>query len=519
MLLGSETPRIFTPPLRELTPETTHGFACIAFAEEVLELRLFPWQKWLLLHALEHEGGLYRFRTVVVEVARQNGKSLLLEVLALWHLYALDSPNVIATAQDLGRAEESWEAAVERAMSNDELEPLIAGRGDKDRSGIKRGHPHRLILDSGCEYRVAAATRRGAKGFSANLILMDELQEHYSWDAWSAITKTMMARPKAQAWAFCNAGDNMSVVLRHLRAKAHRALDWPDGDADKDILDEPDDGIAALLESVGQVATGFFEYSAPPHSSRTDMKALAQANPAMNHTDIVPDCVTERSLVHALAEDPATVFDTQCRCIWVAHSDGGPFPSESWADTSDTVARAAPDAVSAVCVEIDSGRTCSYVARAALDSAGKPVVGIWADQAGTDWVLPFLQRNRGRYSTIVIRVRGGVPAASLINDIESAGLPFTKWGSADVSAGCGKMFDLLRDRTVRHLPHPALDVAATSAATKVQSDGGFVIDASKSPTDTSPLIAAIGALWGLGYLPDDGPSIYSGEDGASVLFV
>jgi hypothetical protein len=53
MILGYETPRIFTPPRRELTPETTHGFACIAFAEEVLEVKLFPWQRWLLLHALE----------------------------------------------------------------------------------------------------------------------------------------------------------------------------------------------------------------------------------------------------------------------------------------------------------------------------------------------------------------------------------------------------------------------------------------------------------------------------------
>jgi hypothetical protein len=57
MILGFETPRIFTPPRRELTEETTHGFACIAFAEEVLEVKLFPWQRWLLLHALELDEG------------------------------------------------------------------------------------------------------------------------------------------------------------------------------------------------------------------------------------------------------------------------------------------------------------------------------------------------------------------------------------------------------------------------------------------------------------------------------
>jgi hypothetical protein len=170
-----------------------------------------------------------------------------------------------------------------------------------------------------------------------------------------------------------------------------------------------------------------------------------------------------------------------------------------------------------VCLEIPASRDKAYLARATMDMAGKPVVGIWKDEPGTDWVVPFLLRNRSRYSTVVIRIGGGVPAASLANDIDVAGIPFEKWNSTEVAAGCGQMFDALRDRTMRHLPHPALDSAATSAATKVHPDGGWVIDASKSPTDTAPLTAAIGAMWGLGHLPDDRPSIYSRVDGPDVM--
>ena len=33
---GITTPRIFTPPLRELTPETSNGYAVIEFAEKFL---------------------------------------------------------------------------------------------------------------------------------------------------------------------------------------------------------------------------------------------------------------------------------------------------------------------------------------------------------------------------------------------------------------------------------------------------------------------------------------------------
>ena len=85
MLRGSEKPRIFTPPLRRLTRSTSKGFECIEFAEDILEIKLLPWQKWLLIHALElNPDGSFRFRTVVLLVARQNGKSTLMLVLALY---------------------------------------------------------------------------------------------------------------------------------------------------------------------------------------------------------------------------------------------------------------------------------------------------------------------------------------------------------------------------------------------------------------------------------------------------
>jgi hypothetical protein len=516
VILGCEAPRIFTPARRELTPVTTHGFACIAFAEDVLGIRLLPWQRWLLLHALElDETGLYLYRIVVVEVARQNGKTLVLLILALWHIYALDSKMVIGTAQDLTRSEKSWAEAVEWATENDELAPLI------DR--INRGHPKVLTLISGCEYRVSAATRRGGRGFTGDLVLLDELREHQSWDSWAAITNTMNARPKAQAWAFSNAGDALSVVLRYLRAAAHRDLGWPDGDTDAGALDsaagEPDD-----MEIAGDNPLGWFEWSAPPHAKRSDMEALAQANPSKDHTEITENCVTERSLRAALRMNPPHVFDAECMCRQVSLADGGPFPDGAWIDTLDDGARPAEGARSAICVEVSGGkRERTYIARGALGDDDCPVFGIWADAAGTEWVLPWLVEHRAGYSAIVLRSGAGTPARSLWDPIENAGLPIEKWMSLDVAAAHGQMFDLLRDSAetprIRHLAHPGLDRAATSAAIKVQQGGSWVINPNESPCDTAPLMAALGAVWGLAHLPDDRPSIYSGVDGIDVMVI
>lgn len=93
-LKGHVEPRIYTPPLRELTPDTSLGFDVIDFAEIVLQVVLQEWQKWLFIHALEIIGDFegewhFRFRTIIVLIARQNGKTFVGKILAAYFLYVL----------------------------------------------------------------------------------------------------------------------------------------------------------------------------------------------------------------------------------------------------------------------------------------------------------------------------------------------------------------------------------------------------------------------------------------------
>lgn len=522
MILGTEVPRIFTPPRRELTPDTTHGYAAIAFAEDVLGVRLFPWQKWLLLHALELDEPdpadppgtppRYRFRFCIVEVARQNGKTMLMLILALWHIYALDSAMVIATAQDLANAERAWSEAVEWAQADEELEELI--------EKVNLGHPKYMRLVTGCQYRVAAASRKGGRGFSGDLILLDELREHQSWDSWSAVTNTMNARPRAQAWAFSNAGDALSTVLRYLRAQAHRDLGWPDGDGDAEILEALDEEMAEYLDEVGDDGVlGWFEWSADPDAKRTDRRAWAQANPSMNHTDIVENCVTERAIAAALRTNPPSQFEIEVLCRWVSMAEAGPFPEGSWRETLDNDARPAPEAARYVCLAMSWNRGKCYIARAAKDDDGHPVAGIAADRTGTDWVIPWLLEHRDSYAGIIIQ-SNGAPETSLIDDISHAllpdgapaNLPVISWAGPDLGSATGLVFDRLDKRTIRHLAHPGLDAAATSASVKVLSQGAWVIDLAASPTDAAPLKAFIGAVWAAETAAPTRRSAYESKD-------
>ena len=93
-LVGSMTPRIFTPPLAEnchvdgaqeyclcgcgLSEKTSWGFSCVDFLTTVCGWKLIPYQKWLYWHALEKgkDGAGFRFQTLCILIARQNGKAL-----------------------------------------------------------------------------------------------------------------------------------------------------------------------------------------------------------------------------------------------------------------------------------------------------------------------------------------------------------------------------------------------------------------------------------------------------------
>lgn len=489
-LVGSETPRVFTPPLRRLTPKTSLGFAAIEFAEDVCQVTLYPWQKWLLVHALElHPDGGFRFRTIVVLVARQQGKSMLSVILSLFFMYVLGRELVIGTAQDLDVAEEIWQEAVDLVEETPDLDAL------KERV-VKVNGKKALELSTGERYKVKAANRRAGRGLSGELILLDELREHQSFDAWGAITKTTIARPDAQVWALSNAGDATSLVLRYLREKAHAAVGDPDGlladgpsvsiedVAELDEDDEPDDSTL-----------GIFEWSATPGASTKDREAWAMANPALGH-----GFVTERTLASAEATDPEWVFRTECLCQWSDGTLEGPFPPGAWdVGRWDFDDPNPPQIVGNVvaCIATSHDRIKTYVAFAGRQADGTPQVELVAERAGSEWVEGWLRERADVVDAVTGQIRGA-PESSLLADIKTSlgdVIPVVDLIGSDLTGSTAKFYDLVRDGVLRHNPWPSLDLAAATAIPKMTEGGAFMWDGKRSPNDVAPLRAATGAVW------------------------
>lgn len=488
--LGRTEPRIFTPPLRRLTKKTSLGFAVVEFAKTVLGIDLYPWQKWLLIHALEllPDNNL-RFRSVVVLVARQNGKSTLSQILALWFMYVYGFNLVIGTAQDLDVAEEIWQGAVDMVEDIPELDALKA-------RVVKTNGKKSLELTTGQRYKVKAANRRAGRSLSAELVLLDELREHQSWDAWAAVTKTTMAREQAQVWALSNAGDASSIVLRYLRKMAHAALGDPDGinaqDDPSSLL--PSDAELDELEWEAELeepdSLFIAEWSAPPGCAVTDRDGWAMANPTLGVG------ILERTIAGACRTDPEWVFRVEVLCQWSDGSLEGPFPPGNWeAGVINPPAKAAIIGNVKACVDVSFDRSRAHIDFAGINDRGRPQVEVVASRAGTDWVLPWLQDpKRVDLIEAVTGQTRGAPVSGLLPVLAAAGVPIVDWQGPDLGAGSGAFYDLVRNNGVDHLPQPVLDVAAATAVTKPSGDG-WLWDRRHSPTDIAPLVAATGAVW------------------------
>lgn len=504
MVKGREEPRIFTPPLRDLTPDTSIGFEVADFAESVLGIDLIPWQRWLLIHALEtidEPDGSWRlrFRKVIVLVGRQNGKTTLSTIIALYFLYVLRVGLILGTAQDVSNAEDTWSLCVDMAQSNEALSEEI--RHVWYTNGSKR-----LQLDGGRDYRVRASNRRAGRGKSADLVLLDELREHQTWDAYAALEKTGMARRNALLWCMSNAGDATSVVLRHFRARAHALLGDPDGIANGGTDPE---GI-----TLDDTALGLFEWSANPEADKHDRDAWAQANPSMGYT------IEESTLRSACADDPESVFRTECLCQWVEATALPPFPEGAWESGTDDTSQIADIKKVTFGIDLSADRTMTVISAYGLRDDGSHHVEVLERRYGTEWAIDWFSRRLHSYGRMRLAFQGrGAPVSGLAEQICTLpGIDRCAVEGSELTNGFGRFYDAVANGTLYHLPQPVLDMPARTAVTRNLGNGSMVIDRIKSPDDAAPLIACIIAFTA-GTSPASQPVKSAYSDGHSLVFV
>jgi hypothetical protein len=445
-LLGKTEPRLWTKPLRPLTRATSKGFEVIEFAAMIGE-PLLPWEQWAAIHALELlPDGSFRFRTILILVARQNGKSTLKRIITLWRMYMTGARRIIGVAQDVALARDQWNMCQETIHGAPDLE--------EEWGRVRNVNGDEWFEASGCRYGIKAANRRAGRGGSNDEVNIDELREQTDWKAWSAVSKTTMARDNGQIWAMSNAGDDDSVVLNQLRD-------------------------AALSGRDPSIFLG--EWSAEDGCELDDWDQIAQANPGLGYI------ISESAIRSALATDPPNVYRTEILCQRVDHLDSAIDPA-AWKDCADPSGTmdGLRDRI-ALCFDVAPDSQHATLAAAAQLDDGRvriEIVKAWnsADEARAE--LPGLLATvkpaaLGWYPTGPAAELGPVlrPAAVALNKRPGKRQPGQLPENGEITGtavpeACQGLAGLALGRRIVHPADPLLD-AHIGGATKLNAGDGW----------------------------------------------
>ena len=485
MMKGKTEPRLYTAPLRELTEETSLGYMCIAYAETVLHENLYPWQKWELIHSMEIVGNFsgewrFRYRMVLIMIARQNGKTKLSYIIASFFMNFLNVPNIFGTSLSLDKAEEVWEAVINAQESNPELAEKIE-RVSRTNGG------KRLILKNGSSYKVGAPTRRAGRGDSNDLVLLDEVREQRDFEVIAAAAASTNAKPNGLIICFSNAGDPDSVVLRQMREQAIAKIEHRN--ANYDFGGEIDDSL------------GLFEWSAPDGAATDDIEALAQANPAMGY-----GLMTERALRANRATFPENKFRSECMCQQVETILPQPFPDGAWNAGTDPASRIAPESPIWFGIDMSQDRRWTTISACGMRTDGNYHIEVVARRLGCDWAIDWFRQRTPRGPMKLCFQSRGAPVSGLaeqictLTDVERVAIE-----GPELTNGWNRFYDAVAALEpdahrggvqVYHLPQPVLHQPPKTCQLRNIGGGVELPDRVKSPDDIAPLFSCAMAFAG-----------------------
>ncbi len=405
------------------------------------------------------DGRWAAFEVGVIE-PRQNGKGSILEARELAGMFLFGEQMLLHSAHEFKTAEEAFRRIRFLIESNPDLERRVLK--------IRTANGSESIeLRNGSRLRFVARTAGSGRGFSGDLVILDEAY-NLPAQAMAALVPTLSARPNPQIWYTSSAPlqTQESAVLRDFCRR-------------------------------GRASTGgrlaYFEWCADPDDDPSDPQVWAKANPALGSRISVEFVENERAALGA-------EFGRERLGLWVDTEQVGEqvIDPAAWLACRDE--KSGPVGPVCFALDVSPARTQAAFGVAGAAGSGGVHVEIVDYRPGTGWLVDRARELCDRWGGR-LAVASGSPAASLMVDLEAAGVPVLEVSTADHAAACGRFFDRIHDQTLRHLGQLWLDDAVHGAARRPYGDA-WLWARRQSAVDISPLVAATLAAWAYEQAPD-----------------
>lgn len=440
-----------------------------------------------LAYAADGQWAAFEFALIV---PRQNGKGEVLACIELAFIVLFDARLVIHTAHEFKTSQEAFLRIKAIIEGTPELYALVKRRGSRV-VGIRTANGEEGIeLESGARLRFLARSKGSGRGFTADLIILDEAYD-LPEETLAAIMATLAAVANPMIIYTSSAALDSSEVLRRIMARGRREDDRP-----KDAT------------------LAYREYSADPKANFDDPEVQRSANPATESGRITLDKLAKlraatpndskfgREHLGILDESAGTrVIDGE---RWASLADED---SMMWGGVPGHTRRGAV----ALAIDVNFDGSLSSVAlvgRQAIRKGGRWQAGpklqgeIIRRGAGTGWVVDYVKGIIQRWGPVEVVLDPKGSPGKLIPRFEAESIEVTKISYSEHVQACGFFEELIMGPVDEHGRHDAdaprlfvhlgdvfLNDAVEAGKKRTPGEAGEWLWHRRDTTDISPLVA------------------------------
>lgn len=431
-----------------------------------------PWQRYVADVALEinPDTGRLQYRTVVITVPRQSGKTTLLLSLMVHRAIAFgQKQNIVYTAQTQKAARKKWEEEHVEALNKSKF----AGKyGVKYGMGTEQIHWH-----NGSRHSLTAPTEKAGHGETLDMATIDEAFSQEDNRVEQALRPAMITRPQPQLYVISTAGTHKSLYLK--------------GKVDKG---------RELVEHDIRNTIAYFEWSAPDDADPGSHETWYNCMPALGYTISIEAIQADYDDMK-LAEFRRAYLNQwsdEIPELWLVISE------QDWQQCRDDESMIPDKEPIAFALDFTPERSFGTIAVAGNNQHGKLHLEIPGDETrgfvdhrpGTAWMVPRMVELHNKWKPCAVVIQGNSPAASLIPELEAKGVPVKVPSAAAYAGACGALYDSVYAMKLAHLGQSPMTVALAGALKLDLGEGAWKWNRKEVNVDISPVVAMTLASWG-----------------------